>query len=315
MQSLTFCSGTCSLQCFTGSDDLDHSLQRLTVSEDAVTHQQAEEDLRLYGSRPVPFNPSDSWETDNPFGLRLPPLKRSASDLEEQGRPPKVSKTNGLELSSHQNVVTAMDWNSGTSPLDSWLNQSAVPSFVPPVVEGVELPSHDALIKQEEEEIKAFRRVHINMAPDPPSTNLNMNADEHFAALTLEAQIHYRNIRDKYPLIPSYLASRLAEANVERADRLRQKRLAIAKKPADTKVNEKDADLDDVYHPRMGVHTGRSHCQGDPTLMGVQTGRLNCEGEPKKVRLRCSYCRMRNVQPPTNPFSSSIMVTITDSLR
>ena len=76
------------------------------------------------------------------------------------------------------------------------------------MAEEVELPSYDALTKHEEEEIKAFRNVHINMTPSPPITYFDMKADEDFAALRLKAQIHYRNVKDDYCLIPSYLASR-----------------------------------------------------------------------------------------------------------
>ena len=161
-------------------------------------------------------------------------------------------------------MVTALDWNSGASPLDSWLNQSAIPSIVPPVVDNVppvvdndQLFSQDDLIKQEEEdENKALRSVHINATPNPPSADRTMIADEHFAALSLLAQIHYRNIKDEYPLIPSYLASRLAEANVQSAERFREKRLAIA---------------------------GSSCGQGESK-------------EPRKrARPRCSHCRRRKV--------------------
>ena len=255
---LTVQSGTCSLQYFTDIDDLDLSLERMKVSEDAVAYEQAEEDLRLYGSRPVPFHLCGDWDMDDPSGIPLPPSKRPASDFEEIGHPSKVSKSksNGLEISRHEGVVTTLDWNSGASPLESWLNQSAIPSILPPVVDKDQIFSHDDLIKQEEDEIKAFRSVHIKMTPNPPSADLNMKADEHFAASSLGAQIHYRNIKDKYPLVPSYLASRLAEANVQRAERLQRKRLPI---------------------------DGRS-C-GQDTL-----------NEPRKrVRPRCSYCRTRNV--------------------
>lgn len=174
----------------------------------------------------MPYNLSPDWEMDDSSWLPLPPpLKRIASDLEENSRPNKCPKTNGLEPSSHQSVVTAMDWNSGASPLESWLNQSAIPSIVPRIVDMDERPSQNDLIKQEEGEIKAFRSVHIKITRDPPSTDLNFIANEDFVALSLGAQVHYRIIKDKYPLLPSYLARRLAKANLERAGRLRQQKL------------------------------------------------------------------------------------------
>ena len=100
---LTFWSGTCSLQYFTDTNDLTHSLEPATVSEDAVASQQAEEDLQLYGSRPVPFHLCENWDLDDSSGQSHPPLKRSATDFEENGRLNKVFKSdpNGLELSTY----------------------------------------------------------------------------------------------------------------------------------------------------------------------------------------------------------------------
>ncbi|KAG7007263.1 hypothetical protein G7Y79_00010g027640 [Physcia stellaris] len=194
------------------SDNVEHFLKRLTVSEDAVAYQQAEEDLRLYFSRLLSSTcPIIGMWTMHPV-LPLPSPKRTLSGCEDNGRRNENSKTNGFEISSHQSVVTATDWNSGASPLESWLKQIAMPSVVPSVVEEVELPSYDALANHMEAEIKAFRNVHINMTPSPPIAYFNINADEDFAALRLEAQIHYRNVKDDYCVIPSYLASRLAEA-------------------------------------------------------------------------------------------------------
>lgn len=104
----------------------------------------------------MPFNLSDNWDVDDASGLPLHSPKRTLSDCEDNGRPKFFPKTNRFGISNYQSVVTAMDWNSGGSPLESWLKQSAMPSVVPSVVEEVECPSYDALTKHVEEEIKAF---------------------------------------------------------------------------------------------------------------------------------------------------------------
>ena len=91
------------------SDNVEHFLKRLTVSEDAVAYQQAEEDLRLYFSRLVSSTcPIIGMWTMHPV-LPLPSPKQTLSGCEDNGRRNEISKTNGFEISSHQSVVTATD--------------------------------------------------------------------------------------------------------------------------------------------------------------------------------------------------------------
>ncbi len=188
----------------------------MTVSEDDIARQQIEEDLRLYGSRP---EPPDIVEVDEATQLANLPPKRNASEFEAAvDRPAKMRKKGESKEFNYQ-ALTVMDWNSGASPLDAWLNQSAVPSTTEALNQPGSMKPDNDLLAQEMEEIKVFRNVHVATAPsmernDPPL--------ECIEGLDFDAQIYYRNIIDRYPVIPIYLARRLAQANHDRAERLRE---------------------------------------------------------------------------------------------
>lgn len=214
------CSDTCSLNFFSEYTNLEDSFQSVSVSEDDVARRQAEEDLLLYGTRPQPPDVIDVNDSAKQTQVRP---KRNLSDFEPADhRPAKVRKTNdpGIDAAQH---LTSMDWNSGASPIDSWLNQSAIPSFVSEINQDRPLSEKDS-IAREAEEIRVFRTVHIAMTTDAADMRANHTADEDFASLALGARIYYRNIRDRYPDIPTFLAHRLAKANLDRAEILQVKR-------------------------------------------------------------------------------------------
>ena len=142
---------------------MEDVFSRVVISEEDIARQQAEEDLRLYGSRP---KPPDEVDIDESAQLANLPPKRNASEFEAAvDRPAKVRKRRERKAFNYE-AVTAMDWNSGASPLEVWLNQSAVPS----TAAALDLPdpggSKEKFIAQEIEEIKVFRNVHLAMAPN-----------------------------------------------------------------------------------------------------------------------------------------------------
>ena len=190
----------------------------MIVSEDDVARRQIEDDLRLYGSRP---EPPDTVEVDEYSQLANLPLKRNASDFEAAvDRPAKLRKKSKTKEFNYQ-TLTVMDWNAGVSPLDAWLNQSAVPSTAAALdqQESTNPVSHP--LTQEIDEIRVFRNVHMAIAPSPKHTNPPLEPVE---GLDFGAQIYYRNIMDRFPVIPRYLASRLSQANCDRAERLRREK-------------------------------------------------------------------------------------------
>ena len=119
-----------------------------------------------------------------------------------------------------------MDWNCGATPLDAWLNQSAVPSIVP-LPQTHRHQSHSSsedLAIKEREDLKVFRTIHIEGIEGSKSTGTPRNSAIDPSVLEPRTQIYLRNILDRYHLLPSYLALRLSKANCARASRLESKR-------------------------------------------------------------------------------------------
>lgn len=194
---------------------MEDMFSRFIVSEEDIARQQVEEDLQLYGSRP---RPPDTVDNGGSIQLEKRIPKRNASVFEATtDRPAKLSKSEHSMIFDG-GAVTAIDWNSGASPLDAWLNQSAMPSIAT-VLELPDQPdSVDNLVAQEVEEIKFFRNVHLPTASNHEEKETAVDGCE---GLELATQIYYRNIRDWYPLLPTYLALRLAQANYQRFERFR----------------------------------------------------------------------------------------------
>lgn len=215
--------------------------------DENVQMKQTEEDLRLYGSRIEPPEVGGLDKATKPAEL---PSKRSASGFETlSGRPAKARRIEESGDISHQ-AVTAVDWNSGTSPLDAWLNQSAIPAAVPQQSQQQQSGSHDATAK-ELEEIKVFRNIHIaDITPTLQHQTVSDFPDE-ILRLGLQAQIYYRNILDRYPQLPFYLTHRLAVANNRRAERLVQQKLH-ASKAADYNQDQDDTSNVQEYKATTG---------------------------------------------------------------
>jgi hypothetical protein len=122
--------------------------------------------------------------------------------------------------------LTSIDWNNGTSLFDAWLNQSALPSAAIPLEkEHRETENRNQELKNREmQEIEYFRKIQISTSSDKSQADAQQDSMDMDGNDQIEfgARIYYRNILDRYPRIPQYLARRLAEANLRRAERLRQ---------------------------------------------------------------------------------------------
>lgn len=150
---------------------------------------------------------------------------QNAAIFEEAVDGPAKIRKKGESKTYNYQAVTAMDWNSGVSPLDAWLNQSAIPYTAPTVdLQEEKRRSRKDSVAQEIEEIKVFRNVHMAIAPEP-ANGQHLVAIDAIAELEVDTQIYYRIIVDRYPDLPSHLALRLARANRDRAERLRQQKI------------------------------------------------------------------------------------------
>ena len=211
-------SATCQLNFFPNPDDVDDTLRSVKLSEDDIVRQQIEGDLQLYGSRPEPL---DTVEVEESTQLAHLPPKRNASDFKAVVDRLSIRSDKDQSKEFNYEALTVMDWNSGTSPLDAWLNQSAVPSTNPVMDHQETVDLESDVFAQETEEIKVFRNVHMAIAPSPEQDD---PPPESVEGLEFGAQIYYRNIMDRFPILPKYLARRLAQANCDRAERLRHEK-------------------------------------------------------------------------------------------
>ena len=273
-------SNLCHLTFFLTSDKIEDVLGRVSLLEDdeSVAEKQVREDIHMFGSRPEPAEFAETDEDNGLYKLQLP-RKQSATALEDGiNSHAQVRK----KLDSRQpHSVTAIDWNNGASHLDAWLNQSAIPAAAPAFREqqgemgNPPASSNVPTAAQEMEEIKVFRNVHISSASDPVIDERHLEpaeelADE-LAKSELDTQIYYRNIVDRYPGLPLYLALRLARANRHRAERLRQ-----------SKVNR---DISHTFHPDQPKVS-------DAPVLLPQSGKTRGLGEPDKSTHRNYVCRV-----------------------
>lgn len=283
-------SDTCSLAFFSETSELEDAFGRVKVSDEAVTRQQVEEDMRLYGTRPEPSDVGSIYDIDENIRRTKPLSKQDAQHVEATtGRSSKMPRR--FEDAGPENqVLTAMDWHSGASPLEAWLNQSAVPiAAANPDDNQRTTTAVESQIAQEREEIKNFRSVHLMAVQQPSSLDGNLDLDKDFASLRQGAQIYYRNIKDKFPLIPTYLARRLAEANLDRAATLQTRRHARdgVRPPLlgddsafqiQQSVNNPEAStsqaLSDVVPKPLSASSDTGTSEGE----GTGTGCVNCRG-------------------------------------
>ena len=270
---LSLSSDTCSLVFSLSPDVLENTFRRTTVlEEEEVARRQVAEDLRLFGSRLQPADPAD---TDASVYMTTTARKRSAFDFGVSlHRPNKYHKTEDI-TDCGTTAVTAVDWNSGKTRIDAWLNQCAVPLVVPPnrcaSEEANRSAGTSAAIEMEVEEIEVFRNIHIASLPHSGDNSKASRVRDTTSDLELRSMIYYRNILDKYPLLPTFLARRLAKANHARAGRLQN-----------TDTNSWD--------------------QKDPALLENQKWRLNClyDEESRLTLLSEGNTRLRHESTEEN---------------
>ena len=115
------------------------------------------------------------------------------------------------------------NWTQENSVFSKWLESSANPTLGVVRLEEArqEKEQQEARARDlETREVEVFRNVHVD-------TRIKTRQQSSYHAvegLTGASEMYCRNILDKYPRIPQYLTSRLAEANTQRTERLSQLR-------------------------------------------------------------------------------------------
>jgi hypothetical protein len=246
--------------------------QGVTTEEDErIARQQFDEDLKVYGQRQVPFDieeiiqekgasaaailelslipERDLGEKQMGAGRQLPYMG-SGDHLGILASYPQADPVPQAAPCSPNAVIRK---NRGQSRLDSWLDQSAVPNEK---AAALFFKQHKKDIDEqrnkdrEAEEIEIFRKIHIL-----PITNdkervfrPGFGSDPEIDGEIVEAgaAIYYRNILDRYPTAPLYLARRLAIGNMRRAKRLHELKVNVEKTHSEeTESSRAIEDVDD----------------------------------------------------------------------
>lgn len=202
-----------------------------------IAEIQEEEDLRTFGDRPIPFDGTVNTGIDQDSeakGKDMPstslPLSVGPNQLSKQllMNPPVLAESAYSKAGSSQDVrmtersETSTQWS--PTPLENWLICVQNP---PNPADNTSIESKSINPeKNEQTEIELFQNVSLTLEPRPdfeiprdPSKSKSAKV-QGAEDLEFAARIYYRNILDRYPSIPLYLAKRLATRNLARIERL-----------------------------------------------------------------------------------------------
>src|SRR5438045_7853194 len=112
--------------------------------DEAIAQHQKKDDLKLFGNRPIPQDPEEAYNAAvGPMQLDQTSLTRKSAisevqevDVERSSKfykrdVPKLQPERlSPSLQATNTQLPSIDWNNGKSPLDAWLNQSALPQGV-----------------------------------------------------------------------------------------------------------------------------------------------------------------------------------------
>jgi hypothetical protein len=247
---LTRNSTNCGLKYYPPIADLKDAMGNLQLKDEAesVLQRQAAEDLNAFGMRPAPRDA-------NEFGLQHPDLqgqtanrgiertdtRNAVLDSENLQRLDEAEDDLKMSLPT-ENALPIIDWHSGPTPMDAWLNQSAIrmDGGIVKEIDDEQLQSMEHL-GQEERDIEILRKVHL--AAEPAAPEVGRLEDEVYDGLDESAKPFLRKILDKFPLIQPFLARRLAESSMSRDIRLRQSRDEAERKRRSSSMPWKPAPL------------------------------------------------------------------------
>lgn len=228
---LTSNSTNCGLKYYPPTAELKDAMGNLQVKDEAesVLQRQAAEDLNAFGMRPAPRDAvglelHHVEMQDQPVKGGVEPSDAANAILD----PNNLQRLDELEdgLDSRFPPVDALpiiDWHSGPTPMDAWLNQSAI-RMETGIVQEIDDDQlqESKILEQEKRDIELLRKVHL--AAEPAGPDIGRLEDDAYDGLEESAKPFLRKILDKFPLIKPFLARRLAESSLSRDRRLRESR-------------------------------------------------------------------------------------------
>ena len=220
-------SETCKLNFYLKPSQIG-TLPSITGEDEQVTRRQAEEDVLLYGS---------TQQSNTIHGLDDVPstidstVQLGTVQLDDATSETKEATKTGKGKTEKTDIASSSNWQDQDSPLITWLDQSSLSCVAPGSIHPFDQSEATAakLLEQEAKEIEIFRNVHLTSSSEPTGSAKPVTHAEKPSSLELPVQIYYRNILDRYPLLPNYLIQRLAEANSVRAARLSHQRTDVSK--------------------------------------------------------------------------------------
>jgi hypothetical protein len=267
---------------------------------DIVAKRQNLEDVQSFGARNPPADAIEYIKSDEASRARFATpngISDPIVDFAEQGGvlgTPADYGSDGndklLRLS-----VPAVDWNAGSSPIDAWLNQSAVPS-VDTTFEVIheEERWRIAIHEQEQQDLEYLRRVHILSGEKALHGGVLKEFDG--GLLESPAWPHYRKIVDKFPNVPAFLAQRLADSNVGRDDRLRKARNELQAleseerlRPNPTALVDDTSNIDGLSRPARSQVVDPSNLT-EPRAPSPQA---RARGPKHPATFQCNLCPKR----------------------
>ncbi|KAF3906699.1 hypothetical protein ABW20_dc0110524 [Dactylellina cionopaga] len=214
-----------------------------------IEQRQISEDCRVFGER---YAPLELLENDDMFiseNLSTQTFPRS----EDVGLEANISALDEMDSVIQDDTLTSgritevfepsdvEDDFLGPrpTPLDRWLDQVSSTLDELDIGDGSAGELHTTANENDESnDLERFRHVHIDQAIDEGSIASREPKNVHsLANIEFSARIFYRNIQDKFPQMPEYLAMRLALANERRAERLHPRIVQGSEASIDFSVN------------------------------------------------------------------------------
>ncbi len=230
----------------------------LLPEDEKLRQSQADEDLDMFGRRPSPKDVDATAEhaKEHPMSplsatFSNDSIPASPGHLSSTLSPGNLAKLNTIDPSMSQTslndassarTIPSIDWNSGENAMEAWLNASAMRGNEP-VLE----PSDEAFkreteqLQQEMEAVKDLKRIHF--IATAPETQPLQDVMKDFQNQPLMVQVHAKKILDRYPVMPAFLAKRLANSNVRREQRLRERLAAHGFEQDDSDEDEPDLNV------------------------------------------------------------------------
>lgn len=210
----------------------------------------------------------------------------------------RVPRPDRRERSKTNSETEEEGCRADSSQVLSWLGHSGGTGPQVSAVEKLRQEEDKILLfaKQlETKEMESFRNVHLVMEDGERKSSVSIAVEGQ-----MEAQLYLRNIVDRYPHMPSYLAHRLAIANARRVERLRK--LQIDLKCVQVPLPSNVQDSDDLERPPSDI--GRD---SDLGLIAVDALDKRDELPHGKGRLNEDAYDMPDYDSPEPQYSSQVV--------